>query len=330
MRRFNNNSGFSLVELSIVLVIIGLLVGLGSSMIGPMMNFTKVRETRDMMDAALQSIIGSASSSNSIASDTTFPTIAKASMDAWGRSFIYLYDVNLYSATPTKDTICGRRSTTLTLVTTDPAATISNVAFALFSAADNTAFKSSLNGTYKGAITNALITASGAATGTVTVTGPNSDLVRWVTLDELRGKIGCQGAPLKILNNELPSGSASSYLDTMVYADGGVPDLGVSGKYWWCVQNTTGAAPTGLTFKGVVGGVTGADIQFHTDCRSIVANTSVPLWSQADMINIQRNATITAGSNGLTIYVRDINAPSDATRLMNNIASKPFVITINP
>ena len=49
------------------------------------------------------------------------------------------------------------------------------------------------------------------------------DIVDYVTLGELRTKSGCQGAPLKILNNELPSGSMSSTYSATIYAEGGVP-----------------------------------------------------------------------------------------------------------
>ena len=314
MRTYNNHRGFTLIELSIVLVIIGMLVGLGANLIGPLTTFVKVRETRDIQDAAIQSITSWAASRNTIPNDALFASAAKSPLDAWGRNMVYLYDTNLYTASPTKDTICGRRSAALTLVTTDPAATMANVAFAVLSGAENASFKSTLNGL--------AITVSAAATGTITVTGPNSDLVRWVTLDELRSKIGCQGAPLKILNNELTVASkADGYSNVILYADGGVPID--TNKYKWCIS----ALPLGFT---VSGGISDAD------CRGLADNDAK--WAAAAVgltITAAPNAA-TSGSYQITVVARD-NA-DNATNVKkcsdsdpgDNCAQKTFVLTVNP
>ena len=290
--------GFTLIELSIVLVIIGLLVGLGAGMIGPLTTFVKVRETRDMQDATVQSITSWASSRNSIPDVAGFPTAAKSPLDAWGRNLIYLYDANLNSTTPTKDTICGRNSTALTLVTTDPAATINNVAFIVLSGADNAVLKSTLNGNLNGApINNTVITAPGYATGTITVTGPNSDLVRWVTLDELRSKIGCQGAQLRIINNELPYGNYSTSYSATIIADGG----NGSGSYQWRIKK--GSFPSGITASSLP-----------------FTNISTTDWISATAMSIQGYPK-PQGSYYFSILVRDT---------IGNSSSKTFVLTVNP
>jgi prepilin-type N-terminal cleavage/methylation domain-containing protein len=300
MLMHKNNNGFTLIELSIVLVIIGLLVSLGANMIGPLTTFVKVRESRDIMDADLQSVISWSSSRNTIPNETSFPTVVKSPLDAWGRNLIYLYDANLYSATPTKDTICGRRSTGLTLITTDPAATINNVAFTVLSGADNATLKSTLGATP--------ITASGAVTGTINVTGPNSDLVRWVTLDELRSKIGCQGAPLKIVNNELPFGAVGSIYTATISADGGVPFPAPPATFKWCIE-TAAALPFSFTPTRI------------TPANSCSALTEAS-WNQAATLSISSTpAAGTQNSYSFTVYVRDND---------NNIAQKMFVLTNNP
>lgn len=313
MNKYNNNNGFTLIELSIVLVIIGLLVGLGSNMIGPLTTFVKVRETRDIQDAVLQSVTSWASSGNSIPNAENFPTVAKSPLDAWGRDLIYLYDENLYSVSPTKDTICGRRSTTLKLDTTDPAATMTNVAFVVLSGAENANLKSTLDGTFNGTSFTNIISVSGAATGTITVTGPNSDLVRWVTLDELRSKIGCQGAQLKIVNNELPVGAVDSSYNATISADGGVlfepPD-----SYRWCIETST--APASLFFKKPDGTVVDTTNLFQANCPGHLEAS----WPLSESLVISGNP-IGSNSYFFTVFVKDNDS---------NVASKPFVLTVNP
>lgn len=323
MRTYSNHSGFTLIELSIVLVIIGMLIGLGSGMIGPLTTFVKVRETRELQDSALQSITSWASSRNSIPDSAGFPTVAKSPLDAWGRNLIYLYDANLYAAAPTKDTICGRRSAALTLVTTDPAATMANVAFVVLSGAENATLKSTLNGNLNGVPLTGIITATGYATGTITVTGPNSDLVRWVTLDELRSKIGCQGAPLKIVNNELPVGAVPNIYSVTLKVDGGVPFATPPATYKWCVSTL----PAGFAQAG--------GIQ-HADCLGLSESSGTWAAASSGLTISFPAATVATGAYSITVVARD-NADGVTTSAAcngadpgDNCAQKLFVLTVNP
>lgn len=284
MRKTLNHTGFTLIELSIALVIIGLLVGLGAKAIGPMITFAKVRETRDLLDSNVQSIFSWASSKNAIPNKDEFSSVAKSPTDAWGRKFIFMYYSSLSRINPTKDTICGRRSTDLKLYTNYSS---SNVAFAVISRADNAAFSSKLNGV--------AITDSGAASGTINSSGTNGDIIRWVTLDELRSKIGCQGAPLKILNNELPFGKNGDKYSAKILADGG----NGSGSYQWRINGDV--PPTGIT------------------------GTALPLinsttWTTAPFMNITGHPQ-QSGSYLFSIDVQDN---------IGNTNSKSFVLTVNP
>ena len=322
-RHSTNSScrGFTLVELSVVLVIVGMLVSLGAGMIGPLTSFTMVRETRDLQDAALQSITSWASSRNSIPDAAGFPGVAKSSKDAWGRDFVYLYDADLFSASPSKDTICGRRSTPLTLVSTDPAVTVANVAFLALSGAENAFLKSSLNGSLNGTPLNGVITGSGATAGTVTLNGPNSDLVRWVTLDELRSKAGCQGAPLKIVGNELPVGAAATPYSVTLVADGGVPFAANPSSYKWCV----GTLPAGFTQTG---GVQNDNCLGLSEAGWAAASTG-PTISFA-------GGAVATGAYPITVVARDNadglgnSAACNSADPGDNCAQKLYVLTINP
>ncbi|CAH2032368.1 prepilin-type N-terminal cleavage/methylation domain-containing protein [Trichlorobacter ammonificans] len=305
--------GFTLVELAVSMVVIGILLGLGMSMVGPLMTSMKVRESRENLGAAVESVNSYASGNNRLPDSTTPPSsptfwknVAKTYTDAWGRDFIYLYDNNLYAAPSTKDTICGRRSTPITLrqcLTSNCSTTagvdyidVPNVAYILFSFADDATSNSKLNGTLTSAsgtaaLNNALITASGnitatapATTATVTADTVN-DLVRWVTLDELRTKVGCQGPQLKIVNNELPFGYATSPYNAIISADGGVPFASTGGKYRWCIQGASPGTATKPVLKSSDGTTT---ILYTSDCTNAAEN----LWTRGDYITLNLSVVV--------------------------------------
>ncbi len=329
--------GFTLVEMAIVLVIVGLLIGIGAGMIGPLTTMSKVRESRETVEADILSVIGWAASNNRLpqwgdgVADATideFVEVAKKTTDAWGRPVIYLYDNNLFNATPTKDTICGRKTTAITITdnTVTPAATINNVAFAIISQGEDAITQTTLNGTLNGTALHGVITGSGTATGTIALDVTLSDIVRWVTLDELRTKIGCQGSQLRIVNNELPFGALPNPYSVKVYADGGVPFTTSPNTYKWCVNTL----PTG--FSVPTGGIQNANCLNANEATWGVTTAASELT-----ISFAANAVgLVSGSHQITVVARD-NADNVTTSNAcnnaspgDNCAQKSFVLTINP
>jgi len=315
-RAFSTNKGFTLIELAIVLVIVGLLVGIGSGMVGVLTTAIKVRETRDTLDANMQAVNSWAAGNNRLPGATAgfgnFSSIAKSRQDSWGRDFIYLYDTNLAPAAVTKDSICGRRSTALAVNTADPAATINNVAFVLISESDDANIQTTAS--------DGAITVDRAATGTIFTDANNSDLVRWVTLDELRSKIGCQGAPLKIVNNELPYGYENSKYVARLQVDGGVAGTG----YMWCVNGI----PPGLIAGTAVSNTTNCSTAMPANCAALASDTN---WVSAlPPVFMTISSTPAAGSRGsyqIRVMAHDSNGSSLSE---NNCTEKNFVLTINP
>lgn len=330
--RAGNIRGFTLVEMALVLVVIGIVIGIGAGMIGPLTNLSKTRETKELLGATVESVNSWAASNNSLPNAAGFTSVAKSPNDTWARNVIYLFDNTLYAAAPTKDTICGRKTTQITIRTIDPAATISNVAFVVFSAGDDATIQTTLNNTVAPLPVIAPPTLNGVnfisgnpiplntlgfATGTITLDANVSDIVRWVTLDELRSKIGCQGAQLKILNNELPAGSATTaaYAVT-VTADGGIPYLAPN-LYRWCIQTTTGLTPNvNMVFAPAV---------FSANCAALAEGS----WGQAGQLAISwpLGTAPPSAAYSFTIFVRDNN---DAAAANDNVASRAFVLTVNP
>ena len=209
-----NYRGFTLIEIAIVLVIIGLLVGMGTSMIGPLTQRAKLHETKDIINAATESLISYAASRNELPADTaTFASVVRKSNDVWGGALIYVLDPNL--ADNTIGGICGRRSTSLTLNICSDAACSSpdprnDVAFLILSRGSNINIQTNTGADpieiYDVGIPVDDFSGGGDPSNVVAY----DDVYKWITLDELRTKAGCTGAQLKIINNELPYGHQGS------------------------------------------------------------------------------------------------------------------------
>ncbi len=86
--------------------------------------------------------------------------------------------------------------------------------------------------------------------GTVTVS--QNDIVKWVTLEELKNKAGCYGATqgtFRILNNELPGACIGQSYNATLYSDGGVPPYS---NWTW-----TPGLPAGLSMNPGTGAISG-------------------------------------------------------------------------
>jgi prepilin-type N-terminal cleavage/methylation domain-containing protein len=197
------DNGFTLVELAIVLVLVGILVSLGAGMIGPLTKRAKMNETKDTVNAAVDSVLGYGAINNpnrlpdlsASPSATSFWTNVRTQNDAWGRQLVYVYDNTLATS------ICNRTSTNITLRICNDAAcgtysTINNVAFLVLSAGDN-----ANNQTIGSQAVNAAATVLTYQTGIkvdnypgdfTRATDEYDDIVKWITLAELQVKMACQ------------------------------------------------------------------------------------------------------------------------------------------
>jgi prepilin-type N-terminal cleavage/methylation domain-containing protein len=55
---FISNKGVTIIELAVVLVILGILVGIGASMMGSLTKRAKLTETRETVNAAVDAVTG--------------------------------------------------------------------------------------------------------------------------------------------------------------------------------------------------------------------------------------------------------------------------------
>lgn len=314
--RPSRHKGFTIIEVAIVLVIIGMIIGFGASLVGPLTIRAKRIESREILNAASESIVGFAAANGRLpvwgdnTSDTTvneFCEIITNRKDAFTQP-LYYFPADANNLLQTPGAICGRKTVNLT-VCRDPACTsrVSNVAFVVATGSENVNPQTGIVtagcpageiciGVYdtgEPGIDNCTTAANcpnyDAAVNRLSRAEEYEDLVKWVTLNELKTRIGCQGPPLRIVNNELPYGHEGSvYPSVTIYADGGVL------PYTWSLVTPPPPAP-GLIF---------------TAGSATISGTPT-----------------TRGAYNIRIQVCDNNDPVGTN---DNCVVKSFVITINP
>ncbi len=354
-----DKKGFTIIEVAIVMVIVGLLVGFGATLIGPLTERSKRMATTENIMGAVESIVGFAAAEKRLPlwGDNTvdgsldeFCEVVTKRRDSAAKPIYYFLDSRL----TTPGSLCGRKTTALT-VCRDSACTdrIPNIAFAVVSGAmdynPQTGIVTSgcpagqtCIGVYEPGTANIDNCTNGTncpnfdgAVDRINRSESYDDIVDYVSLGELRTKSGCQGAPLKILNNELPSGSMSSTYSATIYAEGGVP-FGSGGKYTWCVEIGNRSAS-----EGVPGGLNIAPgfVRYPDDTSpTSCSDQAETAWSsyQADDLVISRGSGLTEpGSFLITVNVRDDsrsgNDPAcNSAGNEDNCARRSFVLTVNP
>ena len=312
MRFKLTEKGFTLVEMAMVLVLVGILVSLGMGLMGPLMKTAKYTETKETVNTALISAIGFATTNNRLPTAAEFPTAVRNPRDAWSTALYYIPDANL--TTSANGGVCGRKSTGMRVLKcpdaacASPSSTITDVAMAVVAPAENRNIQTaSAAGTVEVYITD-LAAIDDYATD-MTRPEPYDDVVAWLTLNELRIRSGCVGTQLRLVNTDLPSAVAASAYAATVYADAGVP-FTAGGKYRWCMQ---GALPAGLAASPATASV---------NCLTLAEAS----WGQADTLALTGTPTA-AGTYNLIVFARDNN---DTAGSNDNVAQRSFVLTVNP
>ena len=83
------NKGFTLIELAIVLIILGILVGVGAGMLGISIKTNQFDKSRRIVEEAKEAIIGFTVKNMRLPTKTEFSSTARDT-DAWGRTLVYI------------------------------------------------------------------------------------------------------------------------------------------------------------------------------------------------------------------------------------------------
>lgn len=301
--------GLTLVEVSIVLVILGLLIGLGASLMGPLTKRAKINETKETLNANFEAIISWAAGNKKLPDSSEFVSVVRSQNDSWGKSFYYFVAQELVptqSSSGTEHSICDRRTTNLSVCWNGDCTSPNrrdNIAFFLASSGENYNLNSSqTTGNCPSDKTCYSLYDMDYCLDPPRCNVKFDDLVKWITLDELRIKVGCQGPQLRILNNELPFGFVNSSYNAVIYAEGGVPFSKSEFRYKWCLKESP---PRDLNLK--------PSINFPSKCDESD-------FEYGDNLVIL-GVPYEQGTYNLTFFVKD----SDG-----NMASKSLVLTIHP
>ncbi len=276
--------GFTLIELAMVLVVIGLLIGLGASLIGPLTKRAKLIETRETVKAVYESILGYAAANKRLPADLS--VLGIKTIDAYTRPLQYfradaLVTNNLCTSAATYFTVNDSSSGTLQ--------TKSNVAFIVFAEGDNRT-----NNT--GSTSPFTIKEQGV--------DDYDDIVMYVDIDKLRSQI-CTS--FRITTETLPIGTEEiPYpLSTTLEATDGTP------SYTWGIQS--GLLPPGLSLSsaGIISGTPTADGSYNFTVRVCDNDDTNPPNDCPPTTNKDRLAT-----KSLTITINP-NKPRITTEFLN-------------
>ena len=290
------SSGFSLIELAIVLVIIGLLVGMGAGLMGPVTKKAKLTKTRDRVTEVYNSIIGYAIANKTLPANLT--VLGVKTTDSYGKSLFYDVATGI-----TASDLCTTKGTPYITVNDLSAPPATNIAFIVLSQGENLCNETGLGTPFT--IIDTGVTGSCAADATYGY----DDIVMYLDIITLRQQI-CN--TFRIVTSSLPAGTEAVAYPTVTLqaTDGTTP-------YDWSVSS--GSLPSPLSLDAVTGQITGTpasdgtssftvsveDDELRTVSRSfsITVNPNKPvittLFLHRGTVSTAYNATLSAtGGDG--------------------------------
>lgn len=301
---WGEGAGFTLIEIAVVLVILGLLVTLGASMIGPLTKRAKVIESREAVKATKEALLGYVVKYGYL--PTTIGPSGARELDAWGRSLVYYVPTSLGGACTGTCTgsvcstgvgscgICNLTSTDRTIFEcTNTACTTANqknnIAFIIYSTSEDA----------EGTGTTTQPTGGPAcSSGTCywireqmsdytvgAITYQYDDLVQYVTLDEIRSARSCS---FTITTNSLPDANTGVAYSVTLQASGGQTPYTS-----WTI--TAGALPVGITLgaaTGIISGTTTTSGVYNFTVTLTDANAVTTTKAFTLLVNISVDPTI--------------------------------------
>lgn len=195
----NNNKGFALIGIIVFFIVIGVLVGIGVTFLAPLTKKEKRTESRDIVRAAKEAVLGFAVQYKRLPDTAEFASRFK-DLDAWGNTLFYYTVSDLYN--PPEGNICYSPYTGFTVE--DIGTNKTDIAFILLSKGENGA-----NNT--------------GETPTFTILQQSDtydDIVEYGSIPELRNNVlACK--ELEIVTITLPDATEDTWYTINLIAKGG-------------------------------------------------------------------------------------------------------------
>ncbi|WP_022851808.1 prepilin-type N-terminal cleavage/methylation domain-containing protein [Limisalsivibrio acetivorans] len=304
-----DKKGFTLVEMAIVLVIVGLLLGLGSAAVVALTKTAKVRKTKEILDSTQDGLSSYIEENSELPSTSEIQSILSGFQDGFGKDVGYHPAPNLLNA----DDVCNANSTGLSV--SIGGNTVNDVAYIIISAGENKNPQTGISGgTYTIQPEGTMVDDN---TDGINRVESYDDIIRFATLGELKLNADCGEKRLRILNEELPFGVTGEEYNVEFLADGGVTG-GVGGtSYEWCVDAYGDDNISGMTFGGGV-------IDDTNNCDRDLA-----VYYEAPSLELDNadNTPASPGAFRFTVHVRDF---LDTSGTDDNYASRDYVLTVHP
>jgi prepilin-type N-terminal cleavage/methylation domain-containing protein len=288
-----NKKGFTLLELAIVLIIVGVLSAGAMKILFGAFNSNKQTATKNNIALIVKDIAAYTVKGKQI--PTALSQATSLANDAFGNPLVYLFSGNLSGID-----ICSVQTAELSI---NGAVTENNIAFLVISHGEDGQQQYAVSG------------------NTYTFNNGNDDVVGWMNLGTLQAMAGCDGS-LGIEQNKLPDAIVSN-----TYAFKLTPKGGTS-PYKWCVESDNSATVKNQMYFGTGTGDTSHSIKNTGDCTSAngVTNATITLHSAADPLEIDESDSGSAlikvrleDANGITItknfdlrVLRDFEVAMDA------------------
>ncbi len=259
--------GFTLIELSIVLIIIGLLTGGAFQMLKVMQEKARATEAKQTLQSVKEAIIGFAINNNRLPTATEF-----TDMNLTGAGNIAIF---YNSDTLLQNSLCSSSTTLLTTVDTN-GVTTPNIGFVLAVAGENFNVQT---GRIGNTVTFHQWNTPNIDDETAILNRPEpyDDLHTEVTLGELQATIDCQNNQFKVITNALPSGKVGTYYSinpTVSVANGKSP----------YTYDLIGLLPANMSYNSVTNTLSGTPTQYGNFPLILTATDSTNAYASKEIV----------------------------------------------
>ena len=307
-------NGFTLIELAIVLMIIGLVVGGGFKLLKSQREKEKLKEAKEYVKTAKANLVGFAMKNFYLPDWGTFKeSLSPINSPDLNKSFFYFPSDDLVPLDPNDPdvNICSFDSTSLKIQVyndTNLVRTIDNVAFVVAAQGPNGNIQT--NAQFDNTNSIWIVKTYIANSKRVDNNGYDyinqvdfyDDVVDYEKLESLQEEADCKDNRVKILNDASIDGNTTTIYQGKIYATNGAPfadgtDTGSEDDYKWCIGSFDTDVITNLEYEC---SGTNPIINLNTSsCQSNFVQCTSP------RLKVKSGNTISTGTHSIKVLLKD-------------------------